>query len=89
MLARTGRILTHQRKDKNKLYALHAPEAGCIGKNKARTPYEFGMKVSIVTTLNDGLVISARSTPPNPYDASSAALACDHRALGARLRYWQ
>lgn len=88
MLARTSRILTHQRKDKNRLYALHAPEAGCIGKDKARTPYEFGMKVSIVTTLKEGLVISARSTPPSPHDASNAALACD-RALGARLRYWQ
>jgi hypothetical protein len=32
-----------------KVYALHAPEAECIGKGKARAPYEFGCKASIAT----------------------------------------
>ena len=32
-----------------KVYALHAPEVECIGKGKARAPYEFGCKVSIAT----------------------------------------
>ena len=27
----------------------HAPEVECIGKGKARAPYEFGCKVSITT----------------------------------------
>lgn len=31
--------------DRNKLCALHAPEVECIGKGKARKPYEFGVKV--------------------------------------------
>lgn len=43
-LERAERIRTQQRKDKNKLYALHAPEVECIGKGKARKPYEFGVK---------------------------------------------
>src|SRR5215470_6412349 len=34
----------HQRG--RKVYALHAPEVECIGKGKARAPYEFGCKVS-------------------------------------------
>src|SRR6476619_2726202 len=34
----------HQRGPK--VYALHAPEVECIGKGKARAPYEFGCKVS-------------------------------------------
>ena len=55
-------------KDKNKLYALHAPEVECISKGKARTPYEFGVKVSIATTLKEGLVVGMRSMPGNPYD---------------------
>ena len=46
LLESTGRILTQKSKDKNKLYALHAPEVECISKGKARTPYEFGVKVS-------------------------------------------
>ena len=68
LLSRTKRILAQKPKDKNKLYALHAPEVECISKGKARTPYEFGVKVSIVTTLKEGLVVGARSMPGNPYD---------------------
>ncbi|PKO63528.1 MAG: IS5/IS1182 family transposase, partial [Betaproteobacteria bacterium HGW-Betaproteobacteria-16] len=47
LLERAERIRTQQPKDKNKLYALHAPEVECIGKGKARKPYEFGVKASI------------------------------------------
>lgn len=73
LLARTGRILTQRTKDKNKLYALHAPEVECISKGKARTPYEFGVKVSIATTLKEGLVVGMRSMPGNPYDGHTLA----------------
>jgi len=73
LLARTGRILTQQTKDKHKLYALHAPEVECISKGKARTPYEFGVKVSIATTLKEGLVVGMRSMPGNPYDGHTLA----------------
>ena len=44
--------------DKNKLYTLYAPEVECISKGKARTPYEFGVKVDIATTLKEGLVVA-------------------------------
>ena len=73
LLSRTGRILTQRTKDKNKLYALHAPEVECISKGKARTPYEFGVKVSIATTLKEGLVVGMRSMPGNPYDGHTLA----------------
>ena len=59
---------SHQRKGKNKLYALPAPEAECIAKGKARTPYEFGVKVSIATTLKESLVVDCRSMPGDLYD---------------------
>ena len=45
----------------------------CIGKGKARTPYEFGVKVSIATTLKEGLVVGMRSMPGNPYDGHTLA----------------
>lgn len=48
-LERAQRLVDQQRKDKNKLYALHAPEVECIGKGKAKKPYEFGVKVSLAT----------------------------------------
>src|ERR1700691_2673646 len=34
-----------------KVYSLHAPEAESIGKGKPHQPYEFGVKVSVATTL--------------------------------------
>src|SRR5690606_34112075 len=44
------RVRTQQPQDKNKIYALHAPEVECIGKGKARAKYEFGVKTSIAVT---------------------------------------
>ena len=73
LLSCTRRILTQKTKDKNKLYALHAPEVECISKGKARTPYEFGVKVSIATTHKEGLVVGMRSMPGNPYDGHTLA----------------
>jgi IS5 family transposase len=67
-LQRAERIRTQQRHDKNKLYALHAPEVECIGKGKARKPYEFGVKVSLAATHKQGLMVGARSFPGNPFD---------------------
>jgi IS5 family transposase len=55
-----------------KIYALHAPEVECIGKGKARAPYEFGCKVSIATpaTKPKGgqFVLHAQALHGNPYD---------------------
>ena len=51
-----------------KLYSWHAPETECLAKGKARTPYEFGVKVGIASTLKGNLIIVARSFPNNPYD---------------------
>jgi len=68
LLERSERIRTQQRLTKNKLYALHAPEVECISKGNARNPYEFGVKVSLVVTHKQGLMIGARSFPGNSYD---------------------
>ena len=73
LLFRVHRILTQQKKDKNKLYALHAPEVECISKGKARTPYEFGVKVTVATTLKEGFVVGMRSMPGNPWDGHTLA----------------
>ena len=67
-LERAERVRTQQTKDKNKLYALHAPEVECIGKGKARKPYEFGVKNSLVVSHEHGLMLGARTFTGNPYD---------------------
>ena len=44
-LAHRVRFQDHRQRG-HKVYALHAHEVECIGKGKARAPYEFGCKVS-------------------------------------------
>lgn len=56
------------RDGQRKLYAWHAPEVDCISKGKAKTPYEFGVKVGIASTLKGNLVVGARAFHGNPYD---------------------
>ena len=55
-----------------KLYSWHAPEVECIGKGKARAPYEFGCKVSITTTnkrcAGGQFVLHAKAFHGNPHD---------------------
>jgi hypothetical protein len=69
MLARRVRAQRQHQRGK-KVYSLHAPEVECIGKGKAHRPYEFGVKVSLATTLNrskGGLSIAhAKALPGNP-----------------------
>ena len=67
-LALAKRLLVQQRQDKNKRYALHAPEVECIAKGKVPKRYEFGVKVSIASTNRSNLVVGAQSLPGNPHD---------------------
>jgi IS5 family transposase len=68
MLHLTQRLLTQQRNDKNKLYSLHAPEVECIGKGKAHKKFEFGCKVSVVTTSKDNWIVGVEALHHNPFD---------------------
>ncbi|WP_310611429.1 IS5 family transposase [Limnohabitans sp.] len=70
---RAVRIQTQRKADKNKLYAFHSPEVECISKGKAKTPYEFGVKVSLAVTHKEGLVVGARSFTGAPYDGHTLA----------------
>ncbi|WP_428291739.1 hypothetical protein [Hydrogenophaga sp.] len=56
-----------------KLYAWHAPEVDCIGKGKARTPYEFGVKAGTAIALRGNLIVGARAFHGNPYDGHTLA----------------
>jgi hypothetical protein len=57
--------------DVMKLSLLDTRKTECIGKGKASAPYEFGVKVSIVTTNarapGGQFVLHARALPGNPY----------------------
>jgi IS5 family transposase len=60
-----------------KVYSLHAPEVECIGKGKAHAPYEFGVKVSVATTVQRSrggqFALHAKALPGNPYDGHTLA----------------
>jgi IS5 family transposase len=77
LLGLVERLLAQKPKDKDKLYALHAPEVVCIAKGKARTPYEFGAKIGIAVTNREGLVLAARAFAGNPYDGHTLAATLD------------
>jgi IS5 family transposase len=61
-----------QRQRGPKVYSLHAPEVECIGKGKAHRPYEFGVKVSVATTLSRAkggqFATHVKALPGKPYD---------------------
>src|SRR6516165_605753 len=68
LLALARRVLTQERGQRGpKVYSLHAPEVECIGKGKPHKPYEFGVKVSVATTLKrckgGQFVIHAKALP--------------------------
>ncbi len=60
-----------------KVYFLYAPEVECIGKGKAHRPYEFGVKVSVVTPLHHSrggqFIAHVAALPGNPYDGHTLA----------------
>lgn len=80
-LALVSQLLHQQPKGGNKIYALHEPEVDCISKGKARVRYEFGCKVSVVTTLDEGIVVGMRSFAGNPYDGHTLKEALEQVAI--------
>ncbi len=73
-----SRVLEQRQNQRGrKVYSLHAPEVECIGKGKAHRPYEFGVKISIATTLKRSkggqFALHAKALPGNPYDGHTLA----------------
>jgi IS5 family transposase len=76
-LAMVSQLLHKQPKGADNFYALHEPQVDCIFKGKARVRYEFGCKVSLATTLDEGFVVGMRSFPGNPYDGHTLCSALE------------
>lgn len=62
------RLFKQKRDDKNKIYSLHAPEVECIAKGKSHKKYEFGCKVSFVTSSKGNFFLGAQALHGNPFD---------------------
>lgn len=77
LLHLSKRLLQQQKYDSNKLYSLHAPEVECIAKGKIHKKYEFGCKVSIVTTAKKNWIIGIDAHHGNPYDGHTLSPSID------------
>ncbi|MBN9565273.1 MAG: hypothetical protein J0G29_04145 [Alphaproteobacteria bacterium] len=83
-IRKARQIWKQKRKDPDYLYSWHAPEVECIGKGKARHPYEFGVKVSIATNLRASghkgkhFVLHAAALHGRPYDGHTLEQAVAH-----------
>jgi IS5 family transposase len=53
---------------KQRLYSIHEPKVECIGKGKAHKRFEFGVKVSILSTRKLGFILSCDAMAGSPYD---------------------
>lgn len=56
-------------------------EVSCIAKGKAKTPYEFCVKVGIATKARQNLIVGARSFPNNPFDCHTLAEQIEQAAI--------
>ena len=78
-LALFKKVLAQKREDKQKIYSLHEPHVQCISKGKEHKKYEFGSKVSIITTKNSGVIIGALNIPKNDYDGHTLTPALEQQ----------
>ena len=64
-------VLSQNKDDKDKIYSLHEPQVCCIAKGKDHKPYEYGSKVSIVSTATHGVIVGVANHEGNPHDSQT------------------
>jgi len=81
-------ILAQSREDRDKIYSIHEPHVQCISKGKEHKKYEFGSKVSIITTKNTGVIIGALNIAKNVHDSKTLrpAIGQQQRLTGIILK---
>lgn len=64
------KAVTQKRNDSDKIYSIHKPFTRCIAKGKAHKQYEFGNKVGLITTANEGkkIILGIKAFLQTPYD---------------------
>lgn len=87
-LALFQKVLAQKKTDTNKIYSLHEPHVQCISKGKEHKKYEFGSKVSIITTKTTGVIIGAINIEKNVHDSKTLqpAIEQQQRLTGIALK---
>ena len=82
------KVLLQKKSDSNKIYSLHEPHTQCMSKGKEHKKYEFGSKVSIITTKTTGVVIGAINIEKNVHDSKTLkpAIEQQQRLTGTTLK---
>jgi IS5 family transposase len=71
------KVLGQKRSDSNKIYSLHESEVKCFSKGKEHKKYEFGSKVSILSTQRTGVVVGALNFTETIHDSKTLAPALE------------
>ncbi|VVM20022.1 ISPg7, transposase [uncultured Gammaproteobacteria bacterium] len=79
-------VLAQQPKDKNKIYSLHEPDVYVIAKGKGKgkskgkdhKQYEYGNKVSIVSTKDNNIIVGVVSHDKNIHDSKTLDATITH-----------
>lgn len=71
LLSLFKKVLAQKKTDSNKIYSLHEPHTQCMSKGKEHKKYEFGSKVSIITTKTTGVIIGAINIEKNVHDSKT------------------
>lgn len=71
-----------------KIYSLHEQHVECIAKGKAHKRYEFGVKISVLSTKKHGFILACDAHHGNPYDGHTLKPSLEQAAalLGRKLR---
>ena len=82
------KVLLQKRADSQKIYSLHEPHTQCMSKGKEHKKYEFGSKVSIITTKTTGVIIGAINIEKNVHDSKTLlpAIEQQQRLTGITLK---
>ena len=82
------KVLQQKRADSNKIYSLNEPHTQCMTKGKEHKKYEFGSKVSIITTKTTGVIIGALNIEKNVHDSKTLhpAIEQQQRLTGITLK---
>lgn len=82
------KVLLQKKSDSNKIYSLHEPHTQCMTKGKEHKKYEFGSKVSIITTKTTGVIIGALNIEKNVHDSKTLqpAIEQQQRLTGIKLK---
>ena len=88
LLTLCKKVLAQKQTDTGKIYSLHEPHVQCMSKGKEYKKYEFGSKVSIITTKNTGVIIGAINIEKNVHDSKTLqpALEQQQRLTGIILK---